>query len=61
MKREVFFNQCKVFCLALRDDVAKDANGNNPTLLQVRVDILNATTLTINDRQNLGFQQVRKG
>ena len=53
MKREVFFHQCKVFSLALGDDVAKDANGNNPTRLQVRVDVLNAPTLTINDRQNL--------
>ena len=53
MKREIVPHQCKVFCLALGDDVAKDANGNNPTRLQVRVDVLNAATLTINDRQNL--------
>ena len=53
MNREIFLPQCKVFCLALGDDVAKDANGNNPTRLQVRVDVRNATTLTINDRQKL--------
>ena len=53
MMREIFPHQCKVFCVALRDDVAKDAYGNNPSRLQVRVGALNAMTMTINDCQNL--------